>query len=94
MSSSVEIGRWNQPPVSANVSSEMVTGVVPATTPPMPKLEQESNLGNEIDKQDNNGCFLECVYVPSVDNVRALYMWLWLLAVVVLMPFLVTPPAQ
>ena len=94
MSSSVEIGKWNQPPVSANVSSEMVTGVELATTPPMPKLEQESTLGNEIDKQDNNGCFLECVYVPSVDNVKALYMWLWLLAVVVLMPFLVTPPAQ
>ena len=94
MNSSVEIGRWNQPPVSANMSSEMVTSVVSATTPLMPNLEQESTLGNEIDKQDNNGCFLECVYVPSVDNVRALYMWLWLLAVVVLMSFLVTPPAQ
>ena len=74
MSSSVEIGRWNQPPVRVNVSSEMVTDVVPVTTPPMPNLEQESTLGNETDKQDNNGCFLECVYVPSVDNVRALYM--------------------
>ena len=72
----------------------MVIGVVSSTTPPMPKLEQESTLGNEINKQDNNGCFLECVYVPSVDNVRALYMWLWLLAVVMLMPFLVTPPTQ
>ena len=28
------------------------------------------------------GAFLECEYVPSVDNVRALYMWFWLLAVV------------
>ena len=30
--------------VSANVSSKMVTDVVPATTAPMPKLEQESTL--------------------------------------------------
>ena len=29
--------------VSANVTSMKVTGVVPATTPPMPKLEQKSN---------------------------------------------------
>ena len=28
------------------------------------------------------------VYVPSVNNVRALYMWLWLLAVVVVNAFL------
>ena len=88
------MGRWNWPPVNASVFSEIVTGMVPATTLSMPKLEQESTSGNEIDKQDNNGCFLECVYVPSVDNVRALYMWFWLLAVVMLMPFLVTPPAQ
>ena len=31
-------------PVSANVSCKRVTDVLPATTPPMPKLEQESNL--------------------------------------------------
>ena len=47
-----------------------------------------------MDKQDKHRCFLECVYVPFVDNVWALYMWFWLLAVVMLMPFLVTPPAQ
>ena len=29
------------------------------------------------------GAFLECEYVPPDDNVRALYMWLWVLAVVV-----------
>ena len=28
------------------------------------------------------GAFLEYEYVPSVDNVRALYMLFWLLAVV------------
>ena len=28
------------------------------------------------------------MYVPSVGNVRALYMWLWLLAVVVVNAFL------
>ena len=88
------MGKWNRPPVSASVFFEMVTSVVPATTPPMPKLEQESTSENEIDKQDNNGCFLECVYVPSIDNVRVLYMWFWLLAVVMLMSFLVMPPAQ
>ena len=30
-------------PVNTNVSFKRVTGVVPATTPPMPKLEQKSN---------------------------------------------------
>ena len=30
-------------PVSTNVSFKRVTGVVPAITPPMPKLEQKSN---------------------------------------------------
>ena len=30
--------------ISANVSSMRVTGVVLATTPPMPKLEQKSTL--------------------------------------------------
>ena len=33
-------------PVSTNVSFKRVTGVVPATTPLMPKLEQKSNLPN------------------------------------------------
>ena len=33
-------------PVSTNVSFKKVTGVVPATTPPMLKLEQKSNLPN------------------------------------------------
>ena len=33
-----------EPPVSANVSFKMVTSVVPATTAPMPKLEQKSTL--------------------------------------------------
>ena len=37
-------GRWNRPPISANVSAKMVTSVVPATTPSMPKLEQKSTL--------------------------------------------------
>ena len=27
--------------------------------------------------------FLECEYIPPDDNVRALYIWLWVLAVVV-----------
>ena len=94
MNSSVEMGRWNRLLVSVNVSSMMVTGVALATTPPMPKLEQKSTLQNEMYKSDNNRCFFRvCIYVPSVDNVRALYMWFWLLAVGVLMPFLVTPPA-
>ena len=39
----------------------------------------------------------QCVYVPCVGNVRALYMLSWILAIVVdivvLMPFLVTPLA-
>ena len=29
------------------------------------------------------GAFLECEHVPSIDNVRALYMWFWVLVVVV-----------
>ena len=33
-----------EPLVSANVSSKIVTGAVPATTPPMPKLEQKSTF--------------------------------------------------
>ena len=40
----------------------------------------------------------QCVSIPSAGNVRALYMLPWILAVVVgivvLMPSLVTPPAQ
>ena len=37
-------GRQMELLVSANVSSMRVTNVVPATTPPMPKLEQKSTL--------------------------------------------------
>ena len=40
----------------------------------------------------------QCVSIPSVGNVRALYMLPWILAIVVgivvLMPSLVMPPAQ
>ena len=34
------------------------------------------------------GAFLKCEHVPSVDNARALYMWLWVLVVVVVNAFL------
>ena len=40
----VSQGRQMELLVSANVSFMRVTGVVPATTPPMPKLEQRSTL--------------------------------------------------
>ena len=75
----------------------MATGVVPATTSPMPK----SVLRNSLEKiiQCNRARNIsQCVYISSVGNVWALYMLPWILAIVggivVLMPFLVTPPAQ
>ena len=44
-----------------------------------------------------NSKIIISVYVPCVGDVRALYMLPWILAIVVhivvLMPFLVTPPA-
>ena len=37
-----------------------------------------------MNEQNSNGCFLRVsISVPFVYNVKALYMWLWVLAVVV-----------
>ena len=74
VNSLVEMGRWNRPPVNVNVSSMMVIGVVPATMPPMPKLEQKSTLRNEMYKPDNNRCFLECVYMYLLLTMWGLYI--------------------
>ena len=50
-----------------------------------------------IMQYDKSRNISEYVYVPSVGNVRVLYMLPWILTVVVnkgmLMPFLVMPPA-
>ena len=54
-------------PVSTNVSFKRVTGVVSATTPPIPKLEQKSNLPNGNEWTGIvMGIFLECQYVYFV----------------------------
>ena len=57
--------------------SNMDTGVVPATTSPMPKLEwRERCSKKELAESSQN------ISVPFVDNVEALYRLLWILAVV------------
>ena len=57
--------------------SNMDTGVVPATTSPMPKLEwRERCSKKELAKLSQN------ISVPFVDNVEALYRLFWILAVV------------
>ena len=52
------------------------------------KIKRSSRITRSVSKS---------VYVPCVSHVRALYMLSWILAIVVdvvmLMPFLVTPPA-
>ena len=61
--------------VSTNVSFKRVTGVVPATTPPMPKLEQKSNSpnGNEWTRKVI-GIFLEYQYLYLVLPMQGLYI--------------------
>ena len=57
--------------------SNMVTGVVPATTSPTPKLEwREGCFKKELAGLSQN------FRVPFVDNVEVLYRLLWILAVV------------
>ena len=50
------------------------------------KAPYEMKMG-EQDKNQSALSKCECIYVPSVDNVRALYMWLWGLAAVVVNAF-------
>ena len=58
-------------------SSNMDTGVVPATTSPTSKLEwRERCSKKELAELSQN------IFVPFVDNVEALYRLLWILAVV------------
>ena len=55
----------------------MVTGVVPATMSPTPKLEwRERCSKKELARLSQN------FQVPFVDNVEALYRLLWILAVI------------
>ena len=64
--------------VGSNVNSfDVVTGAVPATISPTPKLEWEKYI-----KKKWAGLY-QCIFlVPFVDDVKALYRLLWLLAVV------------
>ena len=65
VTSSVEMGKWNsmkrdfisrnrqtELPVRTDVSFKKVIGVVPATTPPMPKLEQKAIREMEMNEQE------------------------------------------
>ena len=58
--------------------SNMDTGVVPATTSPMPKLEWRERYSKRKLVELSQSIFL----VPFVDNVKALYRLFWILAVV------------
>ena len=58
--------------------SNMDTGVVPATTSPTPKLEWRERCSKKELAELSQSIFL----VPFVDNVKALYRLLWILAVV------------
>ena len=58
--------------------SNMNTGVVPATTSPTPKLEWRERYSKRKLAELSQSIFL----VPFVDNVKALYRLLWILAVI------------
>ena len=58
--------------------SNMDTGVVPATTSSTPKLEWRERYSKRKLVELSQSIFL----VPFVDNVKALYRLLWILAVV------------
>ena len=50
---------------------EVVTSVVPTTTSPMPKSEQENGFVKWNRIAGSQWVFSECLYVPCVGNVRA-----------------------
>ena len=67
--------------------SKVVTDVVPTTTSRRPSQNRKMLCKMKKNSKITTSVY-QCLCVPYVGNVRALYMLLWILAVVVVNAFL------